>query len=157
MPTPFSHESKSKAQKSHQLEYRRLTHDMQQEILRRHSRETIPTDWDHLDSFHPVDPHKTKVTLRLDADMLKWFRKLGPGYQKRINQVLRIYWQAVLSGDVARYAGEEYLAVMIDMIERMGVPEGLDFDATNPSTLPDMQGETDEQRQTFNEGNGGEI
>jgi uncharacterized protein (DUF4415 family) len=29
------------------------------------------------------------VTLRLDADVLAWFKKLGRGYQTRINQALR--------------------------------------------------------------------
>ncbi len=32
---------------------------------------------------------KTSVTLRLDADVLAWFKKDGPGYQTRINQTLR--------------------------------------------------------------------
>jgi uncharacterized protein (DUF4415 family) len=34
-------------------------------------------------------PLKKPVTLRLDADVLAWFKKLGPGYQTRINQALR--------------------------------------------------------------------
>jgi uncharacterized protein (DUF4415 family) len=34
-------------------------------------------------------PIKKPVTLRLDADVLAWFRKKGPGYQTRINQALR--------------------------------------------------------------------
>jgi uncharacterized protein (DUF4415 family) len=34
-------------------------------------------------------PIKKAVTLRLDADVLAWFKKPGPGYQTRINRVLR--------------------------------------------------------------------
>lgn len=34
-------------------------------------------------------PRKKPVTLRLDADVLEWFKKQGRGYQTRINQVLR--------------------------------------------------------------------
>ena len=34
-------------------------------------------------------PLKRPVTLRLDADVLAWFKKKGPGYQTRINRVLR--------------------------------------------------------------------
>jgi uncharacterized protein (DUF4415 family) len=34
-------------------------------------------------------PIKKPVTLRLDADVLAWFKKLGPGYQTRINRALR--------------------------------------------------------------------
>jgi uncharacterized protein (DUF4415 family) len=32
---------------------------------------------------------KTSVTLRLDADVLSWFKEQGPGYQTRINRTLR--------------------------------------------------------------------
>ncbi len=41
-------------------------------------------------------PHKKdSVTLRLDHDVLAWFRGLGRGYQTRINAVLRSYMQAI--------------------------------------------------------------
>ena len=34
-------------------------------------------------------PKKTSVTLRLDADVLDWFKRSGEGYQTRINTYLR--------------------------------------------------------------------
>lgn len=34
-------------------------------------------------------PRKLAVTLRLDADVLAWFKKKGRGYQTRINDALR--------------------------------------------------------------------
>jgi len=34
-------------------------------------------------------PLKKPVTLRLDADVLAWFKKQGRGYQTRINRTLR--------------------------------------------------------------------
>ena len=34
-------------------------------------------------------PLKKPVTLRLDADVLAWFKKKGSGYQTRINRALR--------------------------------------------------------------------
>jgi uncharacterized protein (DUF4415 family) len=34
-------------------------------------------------------PIKQPVTLRLDADVLAWFKKQGRGYQTRINGALR--------------------------------------------------------------------
>ncbi len=34
-------------------------------------------------------PIKKPVTLRLDADVLAWFKKPGRGYQTRINRALR--------------------------------------------------------------------
>ena len=42
-----------------------------------------------------VDPTtKERVTLRLDRDVLAWFRSQGQGYQTRINAVLRAYMAA---------------------------------------------------------------
>jgi uncharacterized protein (DUF4415 family) len=37
---------------------------------------------------------KEMVTLRLDPDVLNWFRKAGRGYQTRINAVLRAFVEA---------------------------------------------------------------
>jgi uncharacterized protein (DUF4415 family) len=34
-------------------------------------------------------PIKKPITLRLDADVLAWFKKPGSGYQTRINKALR--------------------------------------------------------------------
>jgi uncharacterized protein (DUF4415 family) len=34
-------------------------------------------------------PVKQPVTLRLDADVLAWFKRQGRGYQTRINRALR--------------------------------------------------------------------
>lgn len=44
----------------------------------------------------PVRPNNSQqlkqiVTIRLDVDMLNWFKSAGPGYQTRINQLLRDY------------------------------------------------------------------
>jgi uncharacterized protein (DUF4415 family) len=36
---------------------------------------------------------KTIVTMRLDADLLRWFRQQR-GYQTRINAILRAYMKA---------------------------------------------------------------
>jgi len=36
---------------------------------------------------------KQVVTMRLDADLLRWFRQ-QPGYQTRINAILRAYMSA---------------------------------------------------------------
>lgn len=40
--------------------------------------------------LEPV-PAKAAISLRLDADVLNWFKAQGPGYQTRINAVLRAY------------------------------------------------------------------
>jgi uncharacterized protein (DUF4415 family) len=39
-------------------------------------------------------PPKTSVSLRVDADVLEWFKAQGAGYQTRINAVLRAYRDA---------------------------------------------------------------
>ncbi len=39
-------------------------------------------------------PAKQAVTIRLDSDVLAWFKGQGSGYQTRINQLLRQYMQA---------------------------------------------------------------
>ncbi len=38
--------------------------------------------------------HKVPITIRLDPDVLIWFRSAGKGYQTRINAVLRTYMEA---------------------------------------------------------------
>jgi uncharacterized protein (DUF4415 family) len=43
----------------------------------------------------PAAP-KTSVALRLDADVLAWFKAQGPGYQTRVNAVLRAFRDASL-------------------------------------------------------------
>jgi uncharacterized protein (DUF4415 family) len=45
---------------------------------------------------------KQIVTIRLDVDTLAWFKSGGPGYQTRINQILRDHMQEkIASSDKA--------------------------------------------------------
>jgi uncharacterized protein (DUF4415 family) len=37
---------------------------------------------------------KVQLTLRVDRDVLEWYRRKGPGYQTRINKLLRAYMEA---------------------------------------------------------------
>jgi uncharacterized protein (DUF4415 family) len=46
---------------------------------------------------HP-DDEKTAVTIRLDRQVLGWFKAKGPGYQTRINALLRAYMEAHKGG-----------------------------------------------------------
>ena len=39
-------------------------------------------------------PGKTSISLRVDADILEWFKAQGPGYQTKINAVLRAFKDA---------------------------------------------------------------
>ena len=78
------------------------------------------TDWERLDALQDEDidlsdmpeitpemfakavvrrglkpaPRKQQVTIRLDGDVLEWFRAQGKGYQTRINSLLRAYMEA---------------------------------------------------------------
>jgi uncharacterized protein (DUF4415 family) len=58
-------------------------------------------------SAHPVDeefwrnarvvmppPNKASVHLRIDADVLEWFREQGRGHLSRMNAVLRSFMEA---------------------------------------------------------------
>ena len=38
----------------------------------------------------PIPPKK-QLTLRVDSDVIDWYKKQGPGYQTRINSLLRAY------------------------------------------------------------------
>ena len=68
---------------------------------------SIPDDWDGMDIHAPVERHKTRVTIRLDSDMVRWFRKLGPNYGMRLNRILRVYWMALISGRIKSHYDEE--------------------------------------------------
>jgi uncharacterized protein (DUF4415 family) len=41
----------------------------------------------------PKPRRKDHMTLRIDSDVLAWFRALGKGYQSRINAILRRYYE----------------------------------------------------------------
>ena len=36
---------------------------------------------------------KEQLTIRIDSEVLKWYRRQGPGYQTRINSLLRAYME----------------------------------------------------------------
>lgn len=45
---------------------------------------------------HPTP--KQPISLRVDEDVLAWFKAQGPRYQSRMNAVLRAYMAAVQKG-----------------------------------------------------------
>lgn len=55
--------------------------------------EADETFWKQARVRWPVQP-KTPVNMRLDADVVAWFRAQGKGYQTRINAVLRSFYEA---------------------------------------------------------------
>ena len=42
----------------------------------------------------PTAKNKAQVTLRIDDDVLEWFKSQGRGYQTQINALLRAYMEA---------------------------------------------------------------
>ncbi len=53
----------------------------------------------------PASPNKTRITIRIDADVLDWFRgqvhrQGGGSYQRLINEALREYMLREMEGDL---------------------------------------------------------
>lgn len=65
------------------------------EVLRnaREDPDAQPTDAAFWADAEVVDlpARKRPVHIRLNPDVVEWFKRLGPGYQTRINQVLETY------------------------------------------------------------------
>jgi uncharacterized protein (DUF4415 family) len=82
----------------------------------KNSKEKSKTDWDRLAKMSDKDidysdipqvdkqffktgklrlpKAKPLISIRIDEDVLNWFKDQGPGYQTRINAVLRMYKDA---------------------------------------------------------------
>lgn len=71
----------------------------------------IPEDWTTFERDVPVRLKKTKIAEAFDADMVKWFRGMGLGYQARMNAVLRTYMLAIISKEIERHG------ISLQMIE----------------------------------------
>lgn len=81
----------SKHNKTQQAEIEQLAEMPDDEI----DTSDIPevTDWTVAEVGKFYRPVKKQVTLRLDADMLAWFKSQGNKYQTRINHALRDYME----------------------------------------------------------------
>ena len=62
------------------------------ERLANKSEGPLPEDWESTVSVG-LPPAKQDIHIRLDADILDWFKAHGRGYQTRINAVLRAFVQ----------------------------------------------------------------
>lgn len=49
-------------------------------------------DWSYVQVGFPG--RKQQLTVRFDADVIEWFKAQGPGYQTRMNAVLRSFVEA---------------------------------------------------------------
>lgn len=48
-------------------------------------------DWKWSEGVLVIPPKKTAISIRVDDDVLDYFKKQGAGYQRRMNAVLRSY------------------------------------------------------------------
>jgi uncharacterized protein (DUF4415 family) len=55
--------------------------------------DAVPLDVDWSDAVLVIPPKKQAISIRVDEDVLNFFKKEGDGYQRRINAVLRSYMQ----------------------------------------------------------------
>ena len=70
-----------------------MSHD--EAMHRRHADAEAPKSyagWEDTITVGLPEP-KEQITLRLDRDMVRWFRTKGKGYQTLINAVLRGYYE----------------------------------------------------------------
>ena len=56
----------------------------------------IPAEW--REAFAAEPDRRERVTIRLDADAVAFFRKFGRGWQASLNRVVRAYVKARLAG-----------------------------------------------------------
>jgi uncharacterized protein (DUF4415 family) len=50
-------------------------------------------DWNWSEAVLVIPPKKKAISIRVDEDVLDYFRREGAGYQRRMNAVLRSYMQ----------------------------------------------------------------
>ena len=84
-----------------QTDWQRLNNMTDEEITRAAEADTdnLPLDDPFFETARRLPPAdllkeaKQQITLRIDADVLEWFRASGSGYQSRMNAVLKAYAQ----------------------------------------------------------------
>ena len=91
----------AKRSKTEELSFDRMLDDLDEQLadiqrLKR-SRDLVPPGWRRIARETPIPPPKTKLSLKLDTEMVDWFRSLGRGWQPRMNAVLRAYMHAVIA------------------------------------------------------------
>ena len=60
--------------------------------------DAVPLDFGWSEAGLGVPPKKRAISIRLDEDVLDFFRDGGAGYQRRMNAVLRSYMAGVKKG-----------------------------------------------------------
>ncbi|MEM7752167.1 MAG: BrnA antitoxin family protein [Pseudomonadota bacterium] len=81
------------------------------------ARKEIPEAWHVLEADIEVEAPKEKVTLYLDRAVIAMFRKMGKGYQARINRILETWVQMKMAEKMCmqREVIDEVKAARADM------------------------------------------
>ena len=53
----------------------------------------VPLDFDWSEAVLVIPPKKNAISIRVDEDVLDYFKNQGAGYQRRMNAVLRSYME----------------------------------------------------------------
>ncbi|TYP68409.1 BrnA antitoxin of type II toxin-antitoxin system [Stutzerimonas stutzeri] len=72
------------------------------------ARMRIPDEW-HRIAQEKGTSTKTRVTLRLDADVVAFFRSMGPDWQVRVNRLMAAWMHARLAGLIEGAETMDYL------------------------------------------------
>lgn len=67
--------------------------DAEIEAAVRDDPDAVPLDFDWSDAALVAPPKKKAISIRLDQDVVDYFKQQGADYQRRINAVLRSYMQ----------------------------------------------------------------
>jgi uncharacterized DUF497 family protein len=67
--------------------------DKEIEEAARNDPDAVPLDVDWSEAVLVIPPKKKAISIRVDEDVLDYFRKEGAGYQRRMNAVLRSFMQ----------------------------------------------------------------
>ena len=68
--------------------------ELEAAIASDHDWADIPRDWYEHARPHYPEGMKKQVSLRIDPDVLAWFKRQGPDYRQRINRALRAFVDA---------------------------------------------------------------
>jgi uncharacterized protein (DUF4415 family) len=67
-----------------------LTDEEIEEAVRKDP-DAVPLDFDWSEAVLVIPPKKKAISIRVDEDVLDYFKKQGAGYQRRMNAVLRFF------------------------------------------------------------------
>jgi uncharacterized protein (DUF4415 family) len=73
--------------------------DTEIEAAVRSDPDAAPLNFDWSDAVLVIPPKKKAISIRVDEDVLDYFKKQGSGYQRRINAVLRSFMNQTRKGE----------------------------------------------------------